>query len=155
MTEGPTRRAVDPDTRLRLALPEAAPDDYLAWTAWWREIETLMLERPGLEVKASEDAAPFLRGELARLMSDLAYEVTKQATDGLMRAHDRMQVVLEFPGTAKDLLAMASYMERRGAWVAQFSQAIGIEPLSDRVEALRQLTITTLRQAGEKLAPSV
>ncbi len=148
------RPAVDGDTHVRLTLPSAAPDDYLAWTAWWREVETLMLERPGLEARASADAAPFLRGPVARLMSDLSAEVTKQALDALMMGLDSTEVVLEFQASSDDLLAIASYMERRGAWVAQYARVIGIEPPTERVERIRMRTIAIFRQAADRVSYS-
>ena len=96
--------------------------------AFWREIETKMRERPALEKLGSEEAAPFLRGNVAMLLSDLARELTRQSMAALSEGRNTVVPSVALPASSALLAKMATYMELRGAWLTKYAEAIGIEP---------------------------
>ena len=97
-------------------LPESNPD------------ASRMRERPALEKLGSEEAAPFLRGNVAMLLSDLARELTRQSMAALSEGRNTVVPSVALPASSALLAKMATYMELRGAWLTKYAEAIGIEP---------------------------
>jgi hypothetical protein len=135
-----------------LRLPVAAPDTYLSWMAYWREVEAKMLELPALEQWGSEEAAPFLHGSIALTLSDLVRELIQQSMKALEIGAGSVAPEVEVPASVEKLAAMASYMSRRGAWLGEFARSIGIESPSTEEKDLRHRVIDLLRHESKKLA---
>jgi hypothetical protein len=134
---GPAEVASEERTLL-VRLPEAKPDTYLSWMAFWREVEAKMLDRPALDQLGSEEAAPFLHGRIALLLSDLVRELSNQSVLAIEARAGWVTPEVKVPPSAEVLAEMASYLWRRGAWLAVYASSIGISPVSKEVEDLRQ-----------------
>jgi hypothetical protein len=147
---GPPEIASEERTLL-VRLPEAKPDTYLAWMAFWREVETKMLDRPALEELGSEEAAPFLHGRIARLISDLVRELTNQSVLAIEARAGWVTPEIKLPPSASVLADVASYLWRRGAWLAKYASSISIAPVSREVEDLRQRVIGILQYESQRL----
>ena len=118
--------------------------------AYWRDVESAMLERPALETLASVESAPFLHGEVARTISDLVREIAVQAQfarDTDQPCAPRLEV------DERVLPEMADYVEQRGDWLQTFSGSLGIHPLEGHLQQLRERVIGSLRAGGRPVEP--
>jgi hypothetical protein len=146
------RRRGSEAVQREIELPRANADDYLRWMAYWRDVESSMLERPALEHLASSESAPFLRGEVARTLSDLARKITVQAQ---LSRDDDQPCVPRIEVKESFLVEIADYMERRGAWLQTYCLSMAIPPLEPRLCELRKRVISTIRsEAGQPAVES-
>jgi hypothetical protein len=134
-----------------LRLLPARPEAYLLWMAYWREVESKMVESPGLEEMASSEAAPFLHGSIALQLSDVVRQITQQATSALARARGLVVPQVWLTGSVELLAEMASYVQQRGAWLTEHAGPVGIEPPTPEVRQLRLSTIQYLRTESVRL----
>jgi hypothetical protein len=128
-------------------LPAAAPDDYLRWMAYWREIEQAMASRPALERHASALSAPFVREPFADHLSGVwVTSIIQQAADA--KRADAATVAPELEGSPDQLLRAAQYVERRGRWLQStiVVEAMGIQPLEPHLVRLRAESVRALRE---------
>jgi hypothetical protein len=134
-------------------LPEAPAEHYLRWMAFWRDVEAAMLERPSLEQVASAQSAPFLRGELARQISDLAGEISAQARVAVAEGRYRLApvVVLE---DGSMIRGIADYVERRGGWLQENAASMAVVPLAPELVLLRTRVVETLRAEAPVSRPA-
>lgn len=139
-----------------VTLPAARPDAYLRWVAFWREVEDRMLQSPSLEAYASSMSVPFLRGEVARFVSDvLARQLVDQATRAERQGRD--YVVPRITGDRRLLAAAKWYIAERGDWLSSSSgtttmaEAMGVPALPSDLVSLRQRVVTALALELEDL----
>lgn len=126
-------------------MPPAHPAVYLEWMAYWRDIEGHMVERPALEEFASNQSAPFLRDPIADWISDaLVGGIIRQA--GTARREGRHQVAPEIAGDALVFGQALRYVVARARWLGMpgIHEAIGIEPPSAEIVALREWTMNSV-----------
>ena len=130
---------------LKIRLPQAQPETYLAWMLYWREIEAVMLQHPPLrELAARESGATFIREPLADYVShDLVPQIVgaaEQAPRGAL-----VSPTLEVhAGKAQDVVTSIA---RRALWLEQpgVQRALGVEPLSAEIVDLRTHVLVTAR----------
>jgi len=139
-----------------VTLPAASPGAYLRWVAFWREVEDRMLQSPSLEAYASSMSVPFLRGEVARFVSDvLARQLVDQATRAERQGRD--YVVPRITGDRRLLAAAKWYIAERGDWLSSSSgtttmaEAMGVPALPSDLVSLRQRVVTALALELEDL----
>jgi hypothetical protein len=138
---------------LILQLPAADPTTYLAWMAYWRDVESKMLELPALEQFASSEAAPFLHGSTALQLSDAVRQITTQAVAAMEADRAHVAPDISLTGSPEMLTDMASHILRRGAWLAKHAVALRIEGPSIPVRQLRASVVKSLQKAARRLAP--
>jgi len=129
------------------ALPDAQPELYLRWMAYWREVESQMLAHPAVEEVASREAAPFLRGEVATFISSTVGTIVELAMAAKQQHQEWITPVIDLPDlqTAR---TVAEFVERRGAWLDSHAGSLGIAPLEPELVALRSQAIAMLRAAS-------
>jgi hypothetical protein len=129
----------------RVVLPEASPEQYLRWMAFWREVEQKVGERPSLQTLAAREAAPFLGDPVADYLSSTVSEIAHQASAA--RDQGRAAVAPEVEGPPDLLIEASSYVARRGAWLSQFkvAEAMGIDPLEPELVELRRRVVEAIR----------
>ena len=136
--------------KIEVRLPIAPADDYLRWVAYWRDVETAMLENPGLDHAASSESAPFIQGDVARGLSAIIQEIREQArvarSEGTWFAP-----VAEIE--VEHLRRMAEYVTRRGAWLQEHANELPFAPLDPDLYPLRQRVVAAFAGAcgGRKL----
>jgi hypothetical protein len=133
-------------------LPAAAPETYLGWMAYWREVEAKMMERPALEQFGSQEAAPFLHGSIALILSALVRDLMKQSQAALDVGARTVTPEVGIPASAEVLAEMASYISRRGAWLTEFARSIEIDLPSAKEADLRRQVFDLLHHESERLA---
>lgn len=129
-----------------VALPEAPPSLYLAWMAYWRDIERIMLEHPHLESIAAAESSPFVREQVADYLSAVVVrQIVEQGTEAERRGHASVAPRVEVD--ADTLRAGLEYVARRVAWLsaAGVHQALGIRPPGPAVADLRLRVLRSVR----------
>src|SRR5712692_213706 len=104
---------------------------------------------PCLGGAGSEQEAPFLHGNVAKLVSDLAREMTKQSMAAWWEGRNTVAPSIALPASSALLAEIATYMELRGA---KYAEAIGGRAPSPPLEILRLRTIGTFREQSRRLA---
>lgn len=131
-------------------LPEAAPGTYLAWVAYWREVEDRMLRYPALEEMASRESAPFLRDPVAEFLSDV---FISQVAEQARRAADegRLRVAPLVRADPDRLTRGLDYVVRRAAWLEKewVQEALRIRPLEAEAVVLREGIVRAVREQLE------
>lgn len=123
--------------RFSVTLPEAPPAHYLAWMAFWREVEQKVGTAPSLQDAAAEESAPFVRDDLADLISQrIVGAITAQATEALKAGEASIAPTIE---AVPEVLAKAlTYVTARVRWMTpERLEAMGIEPLDPKLVELR------------------
>jgi hypothetical protein len=131
--------------------PEAAPDRYLRWMAYWREVEQAMAARPSLERHASKASATFLRSEGRRVHLDgPGDQITRQAIEAKRAGTPFFSPVVT--GPRRLLSEAAAYVWRRGRWLEGTTamEAVGVEPLEPELVELRRAVVAAIRTAARE-----
>jgi hypothetical protein len=135
---------------IRIKLPARSPEVYLAWMAFWREVEDAMLRWPGVEAVASLDRAPFLHHATARLLAGLGASIASAS-----REAQRQGAAQVFPliyGDPSQLLKGVRYMERRAEWMSRpgVLETMGIKEPAVEVVALQAAVIEAVRHEATR-----
>lgn len=138
---------------LILQLPAADPATYLAWMAYWRDVEARMLELPALEQFISREAAPFLHSAIAVQLSSAVGQIATQAAAAMEAGRAHVAPEISLNGSSEMLTDIASYILRRGAWLAQHADALRVDAPSIRVRQLRASVVMSLQKDARRLAP--
>lgn len=101
---------------------------------------------------AQAEAAPFLHGSVARLLSDMVRELSNQSLLAIETRARWVTPELELQASPEILADMASYLWRRGAWLAGYASSIGIDPVPAEIEDLRRGIIGVLQYQSGQLA---
>lgn len=131
----------------QVRLPEAPTAHYVRWMAYWREVESAMLDRPRIERVASKEAAPFLEGSIARFISAAATDIMRQARAAEEQGHKTVAPELSAadPTVFGDV---ADYLRRRSTWLDEFGTALGVNPLEEHLRDLRVACIRVVDQVA-------
>jgi hypothetical protein len=137
---------------IRLVLPPALPSRYLAWMAFWREVERKMIESPQLAKIAAEESRPFLHDPVADFLSErVVGAISRQAHEARARGDAEVSPVIE--GEQALVRQALEYVASRGRWLQEpgVAEAMGIEPLEPdlvelRNEALASVTVQLTEQ---------
>jgi hypothetical protein len=138
-----------PDSDVTLTYPTAPPDTYIRWLAYFREVETAMLEHPHLAELALQESGPFISGPVAGFISTTVAHLSRQALEA--SAAGLRNVAPTVSGNARMLAASLLLAERRNAWLeAEVSgrplvEILGIEPLDREGHSLRTAAIERVR----------
>jgi hypothetical protein len=130
---------------IRLVLPPALPARYLAWMAFWREVERKMVESPHLAEVAAEESRPFLHDPVADFLSEkVVAAISRQAHEARSQGAAEVSPVIE--GDEPLMRQALEYVAARGRWLQEpgVAQAMGIEPLEPDLVELRNETLATL-----------
>jgi hypothetical protein len=130
---------------IRLVLPPALPARYLAWMAFWREVERKMVESPQLAEVASQESRPFLHDPVADFLSEkVVASISRQAHDARSRGASEVSPAIE--GDEALMRQALEYVAARGRWLQEpgVAEAMGIEPLEPDLVDLRNEVLSTL-----------
>jgi hypothetical protein len=131
---------------MRVVLPDASPDSYLAWMAFWREVEQKMGESPALAEMAGSESAPFLDDETARITAQVFVPLLIAQVTAAKHAGDSS--VAPVIDADPDVLRSAiEVIATRGRWLTdERLTAMGLEPLEPKLVNLRNATIEKVRR---------
>jgi len=138
--------------RVELRLPRAHALDYLRWMAYWREVETRMIEHPALERLASKEAGEFLGGADAKLISKLAADLASQATAARAAGREIVQPTLEMDRDPASLFGLAHLIASRAEWLQRHEKPLDVAPLDAHLVALRSKVIRAIADHARLLA---
>jgi hypothetical protein len=136
--------------QIRIKLPARRPEVYLAWMAFWREVEDVMLRWPGAEAAASLDSPPFLHKTTARLLAGLGASIASASREAQRKGAARVSPVIY--GDPSQLLEGVRYMEQRTEWMSRpgVLETMGIKGPAVVVSALQAAVIEAVRHEATK-----
>ena len=138
-----------PDRDLTVTYPEAPPETYLRWFSYFREVESVMLEHPGLADLALHESGPFLEGDAARLISELVGRLAQQVRHA--RSQGRAVVAPIITARAQLMAKSVALAEARNAWLEAtvdgrpLVEILGLDPIDPEARDLRESAMRAVR----------
>ena len=138
-----------PDRDLTVTYPEAPPETYLRWFSYFREVESVMLEHPGLADLALHESGPFLEGDAARLISELVGRLAQQVRHA--RSQGRAVVAPIITARAQLMAKSVALAETRNAWLEAtvdgrpLVEILGLDPIDPEARDLRESAMRAVR----------
>jgi hypothetical protein len=131
---------------VRIRLPEASPELYLRWMAYWRRVEERMAGNPFLERLIADASAPFFDDEIAEFISrDLVTAIERQAEEAQQAGEPSVAPTLK--GQAETLSEAVAYVIRRSRLLQRpdIARDIKIRPLPEELANLRAMVMAVIQ----------
>jgi hypothetical protein len=138
--------------QVQVRLPEASPELYLRWMAYWRRVEEKMAQNPFLERLVADASAPIFDDEIADVLSrDLVRAIERQAEEAREAGEPTVAPTLQ--GQLDTLSEAVAYVIRRARLLQRpdIAKDIKIRPLPEDLANLRAKAMAVIQmQLAEK-----
>jgi hypothetical protein len=139
------------ENTVQVRLPEASPELYLRWMAYWRRVEKKMAGNPFLERLVADASAPIFDDEVADFLSrNLVRAIERQAEEAREAGQS---VAPTLQGQLETLSEAVAYVIRRARLLQRpdIARDIKIRPLPEDLANLRAKAMAVIQmQLAEK-----
>jgi hypothetical protein len=140
---------------VQVRLPEASPELYLRWMAYWRRVEKKMAGNPFLERLVADASAPIFDDEVADCLSrNLVRAIERQAEEAREAGEPRVAPTLQ--GQLETLSEAVAYVIRRARLLQRpdIARDIKIRPLPEELANLRAKVMAVIQMQLSQVGPS-